>query len=545
MSLNSQGIYKILDSPWVAVLLSIPFFIGLGLVHLFDWDEINFAECSREMIESGQYLYVQINYQPFWEKPPLFFWIQSSLFKLLGQNEYAARLPNAVVGLISLVFLYKIGNELTGRRFARIWVVIYAGSLLPHLYFKSGILDPLFNLLIFASVYYVFKGLRNKQSFAFALLAGIASGLAFLTKGPVGFLLLVLTLLVFNAFNRFSYLPNGRQFIGFAFGFIIMAALWLVPSMIYNGTDILRKFVVYQWELFSQPVAGHKQPFYYHFVVVLIGCFPLSILALPMFKKNASRLFYTDESRLFFKMMMSLFWVVMILFSIVSTKIVHYSSMAYFPLSFIAASSVQYAAKSLGSWNRYVLLIIGLLLGIAVTCLPIFALNPEIITPYINDPFAVDSLTTPAGWNGFESLIGIGFIVFVVMAFVVGKKSVERSILLYCTSVVILLLSVQLWMVEKIEKFSQGPAIEFYQKHQGELVVPFGFKSYAHYFYGQSTPEFSPYIKMKSELPWKDVPDVIHPIYLVTKSTNNRLDTCESVDFLHKTGGFKFYQKHR
>ena len=46
--------------------LSLFFFAGLGLVHLFDWDEINFAESAREMITTSDYMRVQINYIPFW-----------------------------------------------------------------------------------------------------------------------------------------------------------------------------------------------------------------------------------------------------------------------------------------------------------------------------------------------------------------------------------------------------------------------------------------------------------------------------------------------
>ena len=57
------------------ILLGLLLFLpGLGNVHLFDWDEINFAESAREMINSGNYLTVQINFEPFWEKPPLFIW---------------------------------------------------------------------------------------------------------------------------------------------------------------------------------------------------------------------------------------------------------------------------------------------------------------------------------------------------------------------------------------------------------------------------------------------------------------------------------------
>ena len=61
--------YPYLTILCVAALAFVPF---LGSAPLFDWDEINFAESAREMIVSGNYFQVQINYQPFWEKPPLF-----------------------------------------------------------------------------------------------------------------------------------------------------------------------------------------------------------------------------------------------------------------------------------------------------------------------------------------------------------------------------------------------------------------------------------------------------------------------------------------
>ena len=59
-----------------AALFLLPF---LGSVHLFDCDEINYAESAREMIVTGDYLTVQIDFEPFPEKPPLFFWLQATL----------------------------------------------------------------------------------------------------------------------------------------------------------------------------------------------------------------------------------------------------------------------------------------------------------------------------------------------------------------------------------------------------------------------------------------------------------------------------------
>jgi 4-amino-4-deoxy-L-arabinose transferase-like glycosyltransferase len=69
--------------------------------------------------------------------------------KAFGVGEFAARLPNAINGLMTLLVLYRIGDQLRGRVFGMVWVLAYIGSILPHLYFRSGIIDPWFNLFIF------------------------------------------------------------------------------------------------------------------------------------------------------------------------------------------------------------------------------------------------------------------------------------------------------------------------------------------------------------------------------------------------------------
>ena len=96
------------DVPLVALLGMVLFIPFLGSVHLFDWDEVNFAESAREMLLSGNYQKVQINFMPFMEKPPLFFWLQAASMKVFGVNEFAARFPNALIGVVTLVLVYKI-----------------------------------------------------------------------------------------------------------------------------------------------------------------------------------------------------------------------------------------------------------------------------------------------------------------------------------------------------------------------------------------------------------------------------------------------------
>ena len=81
-------------------------FPTLGDFNLFDWDEINFAESTREMLVSGDFFHVQINFEPFHEKPPFFFWLQALSMKVFGINAFAARLPNALLGVLTLSLIH-------------------------------------------------------------------------------------------------------------------------------------------------------------------------------------------------------------------------------------------------------------------------------------------------------------------------------------------------------------------------------------------------------------------------------------------------------
>ncbi len=86
------------------------------------------------MIESHNYFSVQINYQQFWEKPPLFFWLQVLSMKIFGVSEFAARFPNAICGIVTLICLFRIGKRLYNDNFGRIWVLSYFGTFLSFLY---------------------------------------------------------------------------------------------------------------------------------------------------------------------------------------------------------------------------------------------------------------------------------------------------------------------------------------------------------------------------------------------------------------------------
>ena len=179
----------------------------IGLSALCDWDEVNFAECAREMIVSKDFFNVTINYEAFWEKPPLFIWLQALSMLVFGINEFAARFPNVIAAVFTLLALYRFGKEFFGEKFGIAWSALYACSILPFMYLNSGIIDPWFNFFIFYGIIQFYKGSTHKNTRNF-MLSGLFIGLAILTKGPVGLLLIGGSFGVYFLFNRFKDFPS-------------------------------------------------------------------------------------------------------------------------------------------------------------------------------------------------------------------------------------------------------------------------------------------------------------------------------------------------
>lgn len=526
-----------------AILLFIPF---LGSVHLFDWDEINFAESAREMIVTGNFSRVQIDFHPFWEKPPLFFWMQVLSMKMFGINEFAARFPNALLGIFTLLTLYVAGKSIYDEKFGFIWALAYLGSFLPHLYFKSGIIDPIFNYFIFISVIFLARSVREypkNKGTKYSLFAGISIGLAILTKGPVGLLIAGITALVYWVIMKFKKISDWKNILIFSVSCLIIASLWFVPEMINNGFWFIREFIRYQADLFLKPVAGHSGPIYYHFLIVFLGCFPMSVLALPvLFRRDDGS---ADEGRYFLKWMMILFWVVMILFSIVKTKIVHYSSLAYFPLSFFAAFFIYELVTGRNSFKKYlvwVLFVTGTVFSVILIGIPLISRYKDLIIPYIKDRFAIDCLNTAVKWNGFEFLIGAVYLLFIfVSVIMLGRKQFFRGIIVLFYATALCIFFYLKAVVPKIEGYSQAPAINFYKSISGQdvYVTTIGFYSYAPYFYFRKMPEAK---TESSDKEWLLNGDIDKPVYIVTQSTKrNLLDNHSDCKLIKQEGGFLFY----
>lgn len=524
----------------VAACLFIPF---LGNVHLFDWDEINFAESAREMIASGNYFSVQINFARFTEKPPLFFWLQVLSMKTFGINEFAARFPNAVCGIITLALLFRIGKKNFNEQVAKIWVMIYLGTLVTFLYFKSGIIDPWFNLFIFLSVVHFFYLTINttKQRIKNALLVGLFLGLAVLTKGPVAILIAMLTYGVFVALNKLNFYITLKEFLLVFFTALLVCFLWFGVDLIKNGPTFIQEFIARQIAIFSTSDADHGEPFFYHWWVLLLGCFPASIFFIRgMFLKTGN-----TQQKTFKLWMMILFWVTLLLFSIVKTKIVHYSSLCWFPLTFIAAICVnEIWEKRISHLHLILKLLLGLVgsvISLILITIPFAMMQKSKWQHLVEDEFAKGNLQAKVEWHVTDALGGFVLLAGLLFYFFSKNNKLKTGVLF--ASVTIACLFTTIVLTPKIEAISQRANIEFFEARKGEncYVETYGYRSYAQYFYTKK-----PYFKNDSTqtLHWLLYGKIDKPVYLSTKvQIKHELDSMPQFKKLYEKNGFAFYKR--
>lgn len=538
----------------VLLLLAAGGFLGfLGQPPLFDWDEINFAEAAREMITTGNFLQVQVNYQPFWEKPPLFFWMQALSMSWFGVGEYAARFPNAIIGILTIFALYCEGSRWRDQLFGRLVSLFYLATLLPTIYFKTGIIDPTFNFFILLGLMSIFRFDEQSRtpetpnSGQLAWKAGLWIGLATLTKGPVAMLVTGLIYGLYKAIWHKMKLP-WLGILYFVLGWFLTIGIWYGVETAVHGPWFVTEFISYQFDLFSKDVAGHAQPFYYHPIVFLLGCFPVAAFTFRAMGLKGG----TDREVMIRRVMTIWFWVIMVLFSIVKTKIVHYSSLVYYPAAFLAADLVYRWMKEniRPKWDTWVLLGIGAIVwGLAPSLLNFAVDNLPYLAARLSDPIASAALLADVPWSGWEWTIGAGYLICIIIFFMrIYQGEYLKGLWLQAAATLVFVNLLYVFVAPKIGTHVQGAPQRFYTdlKDKEVYVLPARYKSYLPYFYAESKPPFDLSVYTND---WLINGEIDKDVYLSVQT--HREDEAFHQQFrtferLYEEDGFVFYirKKH-
>lgn len=220
--------------------ISILFFsLGINKFPLRNWDEAWYAQVIKDMV-SGKYGYLMPHWngEYFFDKPPLYFWLNLPVVEIFGLGEWQLRLVSVILTSFSSLLIYKISQKLVSNWIALTSSLVFLilGQVKERL--SAGNLDGLLVFLILLSIYLAQKTTKSNR---FIIPFMISWGLIALAKSWLYFLIFPLFSFPFVDlkfyFQNLRYLPVA---ITIAFSWYLLGAIsfgkpFINWYLLYNG----------------------------------------------------------------------------------------------------------------------------------------------------------------------------------------------------------------------------------------------------------------------------------------------------------------------
>lgn len=339
---------------WIKDFIILTLLIGtlfgatLGNYPLSAPDAARYAEIPREMVVTGDYITPHLNYIKYFEKPPLFYWMQSAAIKTFGVNEFAVDFSNALLGLLSCLLVYFAGRSLFGRLSGLFASMVLATSTLFFAMTQLTTLD--LALTFFLSAGLLCFILANQKPLGMVrdsllMLMYVLFALAVMTKGLIGIVFPLLIIFAYVLiFNEWRNLKTYRIVSGLIL-FLLIALPWHILVQLRNPEFWHFYFVEQHFLRYLTPYAGREQPWWFFIAVAAGGFFPW-ILYLPQSLVNSCPKHW-QEIKQAKPTLFLLLWIIIVLvfYTFSNSKLIPYILPIFPPLALIVG-------KYLGSiWN--------------------------------------------------------------------------------------------------------------------------------------------------------------------------------------------------
>ena len=251
------------------------FFYKLGARPLWEYDEGKHAQVAKEMLLRGDWVTPTFNGEPFYDKPALHFWLIMASFLIFGVNEFAARLPSALLGMGGVFLVYAWARSVYGRISGVLSCLVLATSI-EYVILSQNIIHDM-SLCFFVTLsLFLFHRAYRQGGFSLTgwILFSASLGLAVLAKGPIGAVLPGLIIFSFLLITRKWGLIFNRRTLGGILVFCMVALPWYL-AMAMRNPDFIQSFLM-QGNLsrFLSKHPNHQERFYFFLPVLLIGFFP-------------------------------------------------------------------------------------------------------------------------------------------------------------------------------------------------------------------------------------------------------------------------------
>ncbi len=335
------------------------FLAGLGCLPLLGRDESLYAEAAREMFASGDWVTPRVNDGPFFEKPPLYYWLAGASYRALGVSPFAARLPAALSALLTVALTAAIGARVWGRRAGLLAGVVLTTSLQLAVIGRMGIMDvPLTCLTTLAVLIYA-RWRREARVVALLPLGaafGLCVGLAILLKGMAGLLPVGIAAIhsIYLLIDRMRLACRSAPVRGNAvrafFGAIsvlvapaavgVVALPWFQSMAALHGEPFVSTmFGREHLTRVVQPMQGHGGPFFYYIALIAVSFFPWAVF-LPSALLSRTR--DGGERNAFWRSLLIVwFAVVLIPFSLIQTKLPGYVTPLFPAMALLVGAEID------------------------------------------------------------------------------------------------------------------------------------------------------------------------------------------------------------
>lgn len=276
---------------FVIAVFAILWFVALGYRDLAEPDEARYAEISREMLTSGDWVTPRLNYLKYFEKPPLQYWATAINFKLLGLNNVAVRLWPALLGFVTVLWIGWIGSLLYGRRAGLIAATMLASCLLwlglGHITTLDMGVSAFLTFGIGALI--VAQQRRDNPQYVmrWMLFGWTALALAMLSKGLIALVIPGTAIFLYMVWQRdwvlLRHLHLGK---GLAL-FLLITAPWFILVGERNPGFTEFFFLHEHLQRFTTKVHGRAEPWWFFSQVLVIGALPWLTSTLQVYFRPA------------------------------------------------------------------------------------------------------------------------------------------------------------------------------------------------------------------------------------------------------------------
>ncbi|MGH7948791.1 MAG: phospholipid carrier-dependent glycosyltransferase, partial [Candidatus Binataceae bacterium] len=425
---------RALTAALLATLLYLP---ALGSAPLWEPDEGRYAEISREMLASGDFVTPRNNYVRYFEKPPLVYWTTAASMALFGENEFAARLPAALASIGQVVIVALLAESMFGATAGLIAALALATFPVFIGFARFATLDPPLSFLVIAGLaaFYVaasaaaFRVARAREWFI-ASAAMLALGT--LAKGPVALVLGGGIALVWLIWERRTAEIRSLPWIPAVLVFVAITVPWFALVAIGNP-GFLEFFFVREHLLRYSELQEHARPFWFFIPILIGGTWPWIFFA-PL---GYAALRSDSEHRSAFRFLAVWFLFVLIFFSLSESKLGGYILPALPALAILCGYGVARIASLAAGAARRLLLWFGAinLAAAAVALVALIAMRHR-ISPDALTSAALIIAAPPVGaalayalWRRNSTPLSVAAAIVVAVAIgVVGAEGIRADV---------------------------------------------------------------------------------------------------------------------